>query len=431
MQLSFANRRLELLELERAARSGGLLVVYGRRRVGKTRLLRRWIEERAGLYSQAIEGAPAIQLDQMFQDMSGALGTALVPKTWAEFLELLKLHKTRGWVLCIDEFPYLVASDPTLPSVLQRWLDHGQPANTLVILSGSSTRMMHDLFLNRTAALYGRAQKLLHIAPMSYGAFCRACHLDKVDRASFARFSLVGGVPKYWEFVRADASVLALADELYFGFAPYMEQEPARILRDEQVAGINPLSVLEAVGRGAEKPSEIAARLGTAQTNISRLLQQLLDASVLERFMPFGESLRTTKKLRYRIQDPALRFWFRVYSPHRTRWTSYSIAEKTRLIDAHAALVFEDYCRQQFPDSGSYWEGDIEFDVVNKVKSSTGAEVLNISEVKWAQQSAASVKRICTQLSANYQRSSLSRKYRESVSFKVLDPRILRLAKPD
>jgi uncharacterized protein len=431
MQLSFANRRLELRELERAARSGGLLVVYGRRRVGKTRLLRQWIEKRAGLYSQAIEGAPAIQLDQMVQDMSGALGTALIPKTWAEFLALLKLHKKRRWVLCIDEFPYLVASDPTLPSVLQRWLDHDQPGNTLLILSGSSTRMMHDLFLNRAAPLYGRAQKLLHVTPMSYGAFCRACHLDKADRASFARFSLVGGVPKYWEFVRADDSVLALADELFFGFAPYMEQEPARILRDEQVAGINPLSVLEAVGRGAEKPSEIAARLGTAQTNISRLLQQLLDASVLERFMPFGESLRTTKKLRYRIQDPALRFWFRVYSPHRTRWRGYSTAEKSRLIDEHAALVFEDYCRQQYPDSGSYWEGDVEFDVVNKIKSSTGAGVLNISEVKWAKQSAASVRRICTQLSANYQRSSLCRKYREAVSFKVLDPRILRLAKSD
>ena len=92
------------------------------------------------------------------------------------------------------------------------------------------------------------------------------------------------------------------ADALYFDFAPYMEQEPQRILRDEGVAGLNPLAILEAVGRGAERPSEIASRLGTPQSNLSRVLQLLLDTSVLVRDLPFGESVRSAKKTRYRIQ---------------------------------------------------------------------------------------------------------------------------------
>ena len=90
----------------------------------------------------------------------------------------------------------------------------------------------------------------------------------------------LGGIPKYWQFVDSGRDVVALVESLYFDLALYMEQEPQRILRDEGATGLNALAMLEAVGRGAERPSEIASRLGAAQTNLSRLLQQLLDASV-------------------------------------------------------------------------------------------------------------------------------------------------------
>ena len=270
MELSFTNRTAELKELESAATAGGLLVVFGRRRVGKTRLLAHWLKPRKGLYSQAIEGSKEIQLEQVFRDIQDRLTTSLVPKSWAELFELLGLQKER-LILCLDEFPYLVAADPSLPSVLQRWLDHGKPKQFLLILSGSSTRMMNNLFLNRSAPLYGRARKLLHIEPMSYAAFCAACRLNPADMESFTRYALVGGIPKYWEFVEAKASAIDLANELFFGFAPYLDQEPVRVLRDEGISGANAVSLLEVIGRGAEKPSEMASRLGTVQTNLSRL----------------------------------------------------------------------------------------------------------------------------------------------------------------
>jgi len=93
--------------------------------------------------------------------------------------------------------------------------------------------MMNDLFLNRSAPLYGRARKLLHVQPMSYAAFCRACRLNPAQTESFSRFALLGGIPKYWEFVDPEVAAVDLAEELFFGFAPYLDQEPARILRDE------------------------------------------------------------------------------------------------------------------------------------------------------------------------------------------------------
>lgn len=422
--LAFVNRTAELKELDMAARAGGLLVFFGRRRVGKTRLLAHWLARRRGLYSQAIESSTDIQLEQTYRDIQPHLSTSLVPKSWIELFELLSLQRHKRWIFCLDEFPYLVSSDPSLPSVLQRWLDHSQPKGSLLLLSGSSTRMMHDLFLNRSAPLYGRARKLIHVAPMSYTAFCKACVLNAQDIESFTRFAIVGGIPKYWEFVDPKASPVALAEALFFGFAPYLDQEPARILRDEGISGLNAVSLLEAIGRGAERPSEMAARLGTAQTNLPRLLQQLLDASVLERSLPFGESPRSTKRTLYRIQDPALRFWFRVYSPHRSRWHQYSPQEKRKLLQDHTATVFEDYCRNQFPDSARYWEADVEFDLVREQRDGDEPQLI-VSEVKWTRLADADRQRIARQLESTWQRSALRNRY-SKVRFEVLDSSFLK-----
>ena len=423
MKLDFVNRNAELRELDAAARHGGLLVVFGRRRVGKTRLLRRWLEAggRHGLYSQAIEAQRDLQIQQVFADLRPQLATQLVPKTWPELFEILALQP-RPWILCLDEFPYLTAVDPSLPSQLQKWLDHSLPRGCLLIVAGSSTRMMNDLFLHRSAPLYGRARKLLHVRPMDYPAFCDACDLRPGDLDSFEKFACVGGIPKYWEFVEAGQDAVALAEALYFDFAPYMEQEPLRLLRDEGVVGLNAIAVLEAVGRGAERPSEIAGQLGTAQTNLSRLLQQLLDASILARELPFGESLRSTKKILYRIQDPTVRFWFRVYSPHQSRWRTYDTAEKRKLLHEHAATVFEDVCRSRFPGAQRYWESNVELDLV--APDPGDRQRLLVAELKWRRLKASEREKILRQLAAKWSHCSLSKRH-PNVRFEVFDARAL------
>jgi hypothetical protein len=201
-----------------------------------------------------------------------------------------------------------------------------------------------------------------------------------------------------------------------------MEQEPRRILRDEGVIGLNAVAVLEAVGRGAERPSAIASRLGTAQTNLSRLLQQLLDASVLARELPFGESLRSTRKTLYRIQDPTMRFWFRVFSPHQSRWRTYPAAEKRKLIHDHAATVFEDFCRARFPGAQRYWESDVELDLV--APDPDAAKRLLVAEIKWRRLTVAERKHLLRQLESKWSHCSL-RARDPGARFEVLDAGIL------
>ncbi len=421
MKLEFVNRTDELRELDAAARRGGLLVVFGRRRVGKTRLLRQWMDGRGGMFSQALEGPVEMQVAQVFADVRDQLETRIEPRNWKDFFEIMGLQK-KPWVLCLDEFPYLTAKDSSLPSRLQRWLDHGIPDGCLLILAGSSMRMMHDLFLHRAAPLYGRASKLLQVGPMDYQAFCLACGLEPAAEASFEKFACVGGIPKYWEFVEPGKTVVDLVESLFFDFAPYMEQEPRRILNDEGLAGANALSVLEAVGRGASRSSEIASRLGTAQTNLSRLLQQLMDASVLSRDMPFGESSRTTKRTLYQIQDPAIRFWFGVYSPHQSLWRTYPEEKKKLLIHGHAASVFEDWCRSLYPGAQRYWDKFAEFDLV--CPDPENPDGLLVGESKWKRLPSQEYDRVLGDLKERWSRCQLSARHPD-IRFKVFDAAML------
>lgn len=414
MELEFVNRKRELAELDRHARDGGLLVAFGRRRVGKTRLLTHWLKRHQGLYTQAIEASKEQQLAQVYEDLTAHLGTNLVPRSFGDLLELLDLGP-RDVVLCVDEFPYLVASDPSLPSVVQRWLDHRRRKGSALVLTGSSTRMMNDLFLNRGAPLFGRARRFLDIAPMSYAAFCGACRLNPVAHDSFARFSLVGGVPHYWELMRRGHSPVDVAEDLFFGPSPALEFEPSRLLADEGVSGMNAPAALEAIGRGAHKPSEIAARLGTAQTNLSRLFQILLDARLVSRQLPYGESIRSTKRSLYTITDPTLRFWYSVYSPHRSRWHTYPAAQRQKLVGDHAATIFEDRIRARWPDAQRYWESDVELDVVR-----VEGKGLVVGEVKWRSVSKAERASLRDALEAKFRRTTLAKKF-SNARFEVFD----------
>lgn len=139
---------------------------------------------------------------------------------------------------------------------------------------------------------------------------------------------------------------------------------------------------------------------------------------------PSGESPRSTKRTLYRIQDPALRFWFRVYSPHRSRWHRYSPQEKWKLLQDHTATVFEDYCRNQFPDSARYWEADVEFDLVREDRDGDEPQLI-VSEVKWTRLADADRQRIARQLESTWQRSALRSPY-SKVRFEVLDSSFLK-----
>lgn len=405
----FINRQRELSLLEKLKPDGGLIALFGRRRVGKSRLLREWFAKIGGHYSQAIEGAAGLQLEQLYHDIAPGIATKVTPASWEELFELIE-HERSSLYICIDEFPYLVTSDPTLPSRIQRWFDKVNKKNLLLVLAGSSRRMMDDIFLNANAPLYGRAQRIIQLEPMSYEHFCEALKLKPHDLNSFLKFSLVGGIPKYWELMKSAADVVATADDLYFDFAPFMQNEPRRILRDEKLDDLNPMSVLEAIGRGATRPSEIAGRMQSKQQNLSRVFEHLARANLVLRDIPFGSNVRDVKHVLYKIVDPALRFWYKVYSPHQSLWSSYSTEYKRELIYGNASTLFEDHIRARFPGAGRYWETNLEIDLVAPL-STTRKDVM-IGEIKFTKLNTAARKSLKTRLEERWRATKVAGRYR-------------------
>lgn len=428
MTPGFIDRTNELAALARARALGGLVAVYGRRRVGKTRLLRHWLSRQGGLYAQAIEAPSGIQLDQIFQDLRGGLVAPAAPANWEELFAIFDQQK-EGLIVCLDEFPYLVQADPTLPSRLQRWWDHRPRKKQVFVLCGSSRRMMHDALLDETAPLYGRSRLILNVGAMGYGDFCEALALRRERPASFELYSLVGGLPKYWELLGRERSPISAAELLYFGFAAYMENEPRRLLLDEQIGGSSPLGVLEAVGRGAHKPSEIAGRMGVPQTQLAKVLYALLDSGLLRREVPLGQSERNPKNVFYGIDDPSLRFWYQVCSPHRSRWKSYSLPEKERLLGQHASTVFEDHVRSRLPGARRYWEKCGEFDLVRpQADGRPPGEGVIVAEVKARSLRRSEQPGLLRDLQLRWSRTEASRRW-PRCRFELIDYSFLRTGK--
>lgn len=377
----FWNRIDELQRLRRALRQGGFGLVTGRRRVGKTALLGKVCQERGGLYHQAVEGTPQQQILHLAEEFQShfPILKSVVPKSWAEFFSLLSREKWPRLVV-FDEFPYWVQGDPTLPSVLQKWVDHELPKHkTLLLVSGSSQSMLHSHFLREEAPLYGRADFHLKLPPLSYQWFSRALKYDPSDPLTFSRYSIVGGVPHYWRMMPR-GSLLEQVEELYYRPSAPLATEPSAWLTEEGVTGTVAKALVDLVGRGVAKPGELASRLGLPQGNLSRPLALLLDLGFVTREWPFGETPRSTKKVLYTIQDPALRFYYSVYLPTRHRWEAMDSKEKMDAVHQHTARQWEIFCRSRFPGAGRYWEGSVEIDLV--ARSASGRSAL-VGECKW------------------------------------------------
>jgi AAA+ ATPase superfamily predicted ATPase len=389
--MDFLNRHDELARLEALADrpGGGLAVVFGRRRIGKTRLLVEWCRRHDGVYAVADQSAADVQRRYLAEALAVRFpGFADVDyRDWRSLLARLTLDaRAAAWrgPLVFDELPYWVASSPELPSVLQRWIDHDAgDAGLVVALAGSSQRMMQGLALGRDAPLYGRAHELFEVPPLdvSYvtGAVGRIA-----PRARLEFYSAWGGIPRYWELAAAfGADTRRAVDRLVLDPRGPLHREPDRLLLEEVPSALEVRPVLDAIGAGAHRVSEIAGRLGRPATSMSRPLERLMELGLVARDVPFGEPPRTSRRSLYHIADPFTRLWFRVVAPHRAELVSGAPPGRLRLLDRHwSRLVgeaWEELCRHRLPwmahpllgapgawtPGGRWWMGNApEWDIV-------------------------------------------------------------------
>lgn len=409
MSMRFVNRARELAQIDNLAgrRDGGLAVLWGRRRVGKTRLLLEWCRRHDGLYTVADLSAPPVQRRYVAQAIGARLAgfDEVEYPDWRSLLRALARESGRAGFrgpLVFDELPYLVETDPSLPTVLQAWLDHEARETGLVTaVCGSAQHMMHGLALEASAPLFGRAAVVLPVQPMSAPALGEALRLSN-PRGIVEAYASWGGVPRYWELAESHGPDLdrAVSDLVLDPLGP-LHQEPDRLLADERPPAGSLRPLLDAIGSGAHRVSEIAGRLGLPATSLTRPLVRLADLGLIVREQPFGEPERGGKRSLYRIADPLFRLWFRVVAPNRAWLAAARPNARNRLWRRfRAALMsqtWEELCRLAIPglsrpggplarcgDLGParrYWRGaGPEWDIVSQ---SSDRAVTVLGEAKW------------------------------------------------
>jgi hypothetical protein len=397
----FLDRREELARLKAllSRADARLAVLYGRRRCGKSRLVQEALRRRRSVYYVGDDRDSALQRAALAQEIARLLpGFAEVRyPDWEALLQRFWREAPRGTTLALDEFPSLVQSDASIPSLLQKRVDRPGREGPHLVLAGSSQRLMQGLVLDRTAPLFGRASEIIKVAPLGAGWIGRALALrDAV--AAVEAFALWGGVPRYWELASDHDSPLGALEALVLSPLGVLHDEPRRLLLDDAREASQPLSVLALIGAGCHRLSEIAGRLGKPATSLARPLAGLVELGLVRRDLPFGASLPDSKRTAYRLADPFLRAWFRFVEPNRSRLESGQSAAVAREIAAalplHVSSVWEDLARESVPraaragpwgPAASWWgpgtdRQPLELDVV--AERPDRSELL-LGEAKW------------------------------------------------
>lgn len=352
MKIPFLDRGPELRRLRRAfdARAGSLVVVYGRRRLGKSRLLLEAIRDRPAAYYVGDDRHAAVQREDLARQIATSVEgfERVAYPDWSALLERWWREAPPRAILVLDEFPRIVQRSPELPSLLQKLVDGDDHPPRHVALCGSSQRMMHGLVLEGSAPLYGRASEILKIGPLAVGWTRRALRTTS-SAAAIDHWAAWGGVPRYWELAADHASRPEALRALALDPLGVLHREPERLLRDDMAKVTRASSILALVGRGAHRISEVGGRLGMPATSLSRPMAQLVDLGLLEREIPWGRSVQDSKRSLYRVADPFLRTWFRFVDPERSRLAAGQLDEVSRAVEErwpqHLAEAWEDLAR--------------------------------------------------------------------------------------
>ena len=309
--MNFTDRHQEMQRLDNvASRRRGFVVLWGRRRVGKSRLLTEWSQRNDGLYTVADQSAPTVQR----RYLASALATRFPGfddveyPDWQSLLRRLDRDAdSRGWrgPLIVDELPYLVAAQPEILSVLQNWLD--SPTRQIgLVTSGSSMRMMHSAVLDNGAPLYGRATEAFAIRPLRAG-FLADVFPHSTHRELVSAYAVWGGMPRYWELAEPfGANLTAAVDALVLDPTGPLHHEPDRLLQAETPPAMALRPLLDVIGNGAHRVSEIAGRLGRPASSLAAPLAMLGDMDLIRREIPFGSDPKSGKRSLYQDRRPVL-----------------------------------------------------------------------------------------------------------------------------
>ena len=380
--MKFLGREKEILDLEKEyARDGGFVVIYGRRRIGKTTLIKQFIKSKTAFYFLATKEVESQSMKRFAGVIARTTGNSVMQKAafsdWLDLFQAVADYKpNEKKVLVIDEFPYLVKVNDSFPSILQNaWDEILKDSNVMLILCGSLISMMKKHALSYESPLYGRRTAQMRIAPLPFTTVYENQKLSFEEAAE--QYSITGGVPKYMEFFSDGQPLYEQIKENVLSKNGFLYEEPNFLLTDEVQVPTNYFSIIKVIADGNHKLGTIAGILGLETSALTPYLKTLSELGFIEKQVPVTEkNAEKTRKGLYFISDNFLRFWFRYVYPYKGELEldniQISLDELNKdFREKFVAFAYEDICKEIFarlcsdkaidftPSKiGSYWLND-------------------------------------------------------------------------
>ncbi len=402
----FINRyqELEFLKSEYEKKESSLVILYGRRRIGKTALITEFGKNKKMLYFLATEESENENRDQ-FKDLvadytdNELLKSARVDN-WGIIFDTLVRYPTREKKLIVlDEFQYIGKTNPAFPSIFQKiWDTILKDKDVMVILCGSLTSLMEAQTLAYSSPLYGRRTgqiKLKQIPFPHYHEFFP----DKNEKELIEYYSITGGVPKYIELFSDYGDIYTAIGHNVLSKQSFLYEEPVFLLQREVSEIGSYFSIIKAIAAGNRKLGNMATVLGLKPTGLTKYLKTLIDLDILERQVPITEdNPEKSKKGLYYIKDHFIEFWFKFVYPNQSFIETDNVdlvmsRIKNNLVSSHIAYVYESICREKiwhfnteerlpfcFDKVGRWWDNHSEIDIV--AYNSSGQDIL-LGECKY------------------------------------------------
>lgn len=381
--MKFIGREQELNDLNREyRRDGGFVVIYGRRRVGKTTLIKEFIKNKTAFYFLATKEVESQSMKRFAGVIARTTKNAMLQKVvfsdWLDLFQTIADYKPgEKKVVVIDEFPYLVKINPAFPSVVQNaWDEILKDQNVMLILCGSLISMMKKHALSYESPLYGRRTAQIRLAPLSFTTAMEHQKLSFTDTVE--QYAVTGGVPKYMEFFSGDESLYDQIEGTVLSKNGFLYEEPNFLLMDEIQVPTNYFSIIKAIADGKHKLGAIAGTLGLETSALTPYLKTLDELGFVEKRVPVTEkNVEKSRKGLYFISDNFLRFWFRYVYPYKGELeldnTQIVLEELNKdFIEQFVAFSYEDVCKNIFVNLcaggaidftpskiGAYWLNDL------------------------------------------------------------------------
>lgn len=369
-------KELDLVEKMYASDTFECLVLYGRRRVGKTALINEFVKNKRVIYFTGTDTTAQENLENLSQSIyqcGNLSGEGPVYKSYEQALDAIgNKCLQQKTVVVFDEYPYLAKSEPSISSILQKKIDliYQKHGNMFLILCGSSMSFMEHQVLGYQSPLYGRRTSQLKLQPFSYFEVKQFFN-GFSDEEKAVLYGISGGIPKYILCMNESKTLSENITEQFFSTSGYLYEEPENLLKQELREPAMYNAIIRAAANGKSKMSDLASSMNVSSSKLAPYLNKLLELGILTKQTPVFEP--EGRKTIYSVADGMFRFWYLTVPPQnmliQRGLSEYAFQNVKPSLETFMGKVFEQICIEYlwkeyptlpvlFTEIGNWWGAD-------------------------------------------------------------------------